>query len=71
MKILCADGKTLDHRRIRRNVYRVLRIIREKGYGVNGVDSNIRKHRHVALYDLKRGLRRHQKRLNALRGKKA
>lgn len=69
MKIATMDGRTLDHRRIRRTVYRTLRVIRAKGYGVNGVDDNIRRHRNVALYDLKRGLKRHQRRLDATKAR--
>ena len=68
MKILSMSGELIDHRHIRRKVYRVLRIIRTKGYGqpeTGGVDGNIRRHRNMAIYSLKRALNRHQRRLNA------
>lgn len=64
MKIQAMDGRIVDHRRIRRNVYRLLRVIRKKGYGQaesGGVDGNIRRHRNIALYRLKRQLRYHQR----------
>lgn len=69
MKILTVDSRLVDHRRIRRKVYRVLRIIRAKGYGVNGVDNNVRIHRNAALHDLKHGLKRLQRRLDRLGGR--
>lgn len=69
MKITTVDGRTVDHRRIRRGVYRTLRTIRRKGYGQpenGGVDGNIRRHRNLALYRLKNRLRIHQNKLNAM-----
>ena len=66
------SGKVVDHRHIRRGVYRTLRLIREKGYGqpeTGGVDGNIRRHRNLALYNLKRALKRHQRRLNATKAR--
>lgn len=70
MKIRTMDGRLVDHRRIRRNVYRTLRLIRAKGYGVNGVDANVKMHRMVALYTLKTGLHRHQRRMDLLADKR-
>lgn len=70
MKIKTADGRTLDHRRIRRTVYKTLIVIRRKGYGhaaPGGIDGNIRRHRNIALHRLKHQLRYHQRRLDAMR----
>lgn len=70
MKMCTLTGRIVDHRRIRRNLYRTLRVIRAKGYGqpeTGGVDGNIRRHRNLALYRLKHQLRYHQRRLDAMR----
>lgn len=69
MKIQTVDGRTVDHRRIRRTVYKTLRVIRLKGYGqpdTGGVDGNIRRFRNLALYRLKNRLRIHQNKLNVV-----
>lgn len=66
MKIRTMTGRLVDHRRIRRNLYRLLPVIRAKGYGED-VDRNIRRHRNLALYRLKHQLRYHQRRLDAVR----
>lgn len=69
MKIQTLTGHWVDHRRIRRGVYRTLRIIRAKGYGqatTGGVDGNIRRHRNLALHRLKHQLRYHQRQLNTM-----
>lgn len=70
MKIQTVDGRIMDHRRIRRGVYRTLVTIRAKGYGqpeTGGIDGNIRRFRNLALYRLRSQLKYHQRRLDALR----
>lgn len=74
MKLTNANGVLIDHRRIRRGVYKTLHVIRARGYGqphTGGVDGNIRRHRNIALYRLKHQLRKHQNKLNVLRNKRS